>query len=136
MLINELIQYIISSSNKADVNIASTFGDFLKDFESQLKEKAPVDTGEFKESWTSTEISGSGTLRANITNNHVASGAIEFGSAPGSSPWPSPGPKTVMSSGRIFSSQAVGGTINKVFNDTNVKIFAEKIANSIMRAFK
>ena len=36
-------------------------------------------------------------------------GVLEKGSVRGRKPWPSPGPRTVLENGRIFSSQAPGG---------------------------
>jgi len=137
MRIEKLIDYIKNSSVKADENISSTFESFLRDFESQLKDAAPVDSGAFKEAWSSSgRQSSGGNLTASISNNSAYAGAIEFGSAPGSKPWPSPGPKTEMSGGRIYSSRAVGGTLDKVFNDVRMMKFAESLASSILRAFK
>lgn len=137
MRIEKLIEYIKKSSVKADNNVSTTFGSFLKDFESQLKSAAPVDSGAFKEAWSSSgRQSSGGDLTASISNNSAYAGAIEFGSLPGSKPWPSPGEKTVMSGGRIYSSQAVGGTLDKVFNEVKFMEFAEAIADSILRAFK
>src|SRR5690242_8176681 len=40
----------------------------------------------------------------------------EYGSAKGSRPWPSAGPRTVESGGRIYSSQARGGFVFKNAN--------------------
>jgi len=39
---------------------------------------------------------------------------LQYGSEKGAKPWPSRGPKTVEDRGRIYSSQAVGGFMQKI----------------------
>lgn len=134
--VNGLAQYIKRFGERADRNIFNTFESFVRFFEEDLKSKAPVDKGDFKEGWHSETSRGMDQISAQISNDKVYASAIEFGSSPGEKPWPSPGPKTVMSNGRIFSSQAVGGTIEKTFDKENINDFAETIAKSILRAFK
>lgn len=136
MKINNISDYIKKSLISAEKNIDNEFRQFVEDLEVKLKESSPVDQGEFKQSWTSTTSSQSGNLTSIISNSHVAAGAIEFGSLPGSRPWPNPGPKTSLSGGRIYSSQAIGGVINKVVDDAKITEFANRIADSIMRVFK
>ncbi len=137
MKINKLSDYLKRSLRDADRNVEEEFKDFLTDLEGQLRSNSPVDHGDFKGAWKSSGVIGSsGNLTARVSNNSVYAGAIEFGSAPGSRPWPSPGPKTTNSGGRIYSSQAVGGVINKTLDEKTIMMFASKLANSIARAFR
>ena len=135
--INEVNEYIIKSGKLADINVLGALGNFVKFVENELVNRAPVDSGDFRDSWESSSISKTSKgVTARITNDKIYADAIEFGSTPGESPWPNPGPKTRMSGGRIYSSQAVGGTIKKALSDKNINEFAKKIANSILMAFK
>jgi hypothetical protein len=137
MKLADLANYIQKAALRADINISDSLGRHANIFENDLKMHAPVDKGDFKDSWSSSPITNkSGDKSVTISNDEVYSSAIEFGSVPGESPWPTPGPKTVMSGGRIFSTQAVGGTIDKTFSKENVRGFAIEIANSILRAFR
>lgn len=136
MKLENFTKYLTNSAKEADIVLAKEVKNSLRSFVDELKENAPVDSGKFKDAWEY-DISSSGKgLMATVSNDTVYASAIEFGSTPGQKPWPSPGPKTVVSGGRIYSSQAVGGTIEKTFNDANMQKFAEKIANAILRAFK
>lgn len=132
MDISQIAKYIVESAAKADVRVTDSFEDFMAVFHADLKMLAPVDKGDFRESWESSIIGSSATF----SNRQPYAAAIEFGSAPGYDPWPSPGQKTTVSGGRIYSTQAVGGTINKVFDEKAVNAFAEKLAKSIVGAFK
>ena len=137
MKINELKKDIIKSGKLSDNNVYKALQSFLVLVEKDLRDRAPVDSGDFRDSWESTPVTkGNNKLSAKILNSEIYASAIEFGSAPGEKPWPSPGPKTVMSGGRIYSSQAVGGTIGKALSDKNISNFAKKIAGSIIMAFK
>lgn len=137
MKINELQKNIIKSGRLSDQNVYKALQQFLIIIENELRERAPVDSGDFRDSWESSSIAkGQNSLSAKIFNNEIYASAIEFGSTPGEKPWPSPGPKTRMSGGRIYSSQAVGGTINKALSDKNINGFAREVAKSIIVAFK
>lgn len=136
MIIGDLANYILRAGRRADRNSHGTLDSFLSFFENELKMRAPIDSGDFSNSWSSMAQKGSDGSTATISNSKPYASAIEFGSSPGGKPWPNPGPKTAMKDGRIFSSQAVGGTIDKAFNNNNVKELANAIASSILRAFK
>lgn len=137
MNINEVKKYFVTVAIQANANIDSEFDDYLNNNIQRLVDFAPTDSGDFKDLWKSSDIENSESKKsAIISNEAVYAPAIEFGSAPGERPWPSPGKKTVSHQGRIFSSHAPGGTINKVFDDESVDSFTNNIANSIMMAFK
>lgn len=91
---------------------------------SRLKEESPVgvgpSAGTFAGNW---KLYGRHMSSANaitsirVYNDTHYAPAIEGGSVPGSPPWPGVPEKkarTVQSNGRIWSSQAVGGTISKI----------------------
>ena len=61
-----------------------------------------------------------GDLQGEIASEIVVTGKAakywapcEFGSRRGGRPWPNPGPRTVASGGRVYSSQAPGGFVFK-----------------------
>lgn len=137
MKLDKIAKYIIEAGKKADSNLSNSFKVFLQLAEDELKSKAPVDKGDFKKSWEiyDTNYSQFG-MSAKLGNDRPYAAAIEFGSVPGQNPWPNPGEKTTLSSGRIFSTQAVGGTIDTVFSERKIIAFAETLATSISKAFR
>jgi hypothetical protein len=109
----------------------------------RLKQAAPVDKGDYKASWAanrnvSARGIGNNIASAQITNSKVYGVAIEEGSVPGETPWPrASGVKTVVGpGGRIFSSQAVGGTLKFIITDASGKELADKIANGIFKVIE
>lgn len=68
----------------------------------------PKDSGKAQRSWTPVQKDEGGFSFGNPLE-HIS--PLESGSAPGSRPWPSVGPRTVIKDGRIYSSQAPGGII-------------------------
>lgn len=135
--INKIEEYIIKSGKKIDANILKSFNSFIKISNTELENESPVDKGDFKKLWDALSIKKTQSLLSSkIENSSAYASAIEYGSTPGSKPWPNPGEKTVMSEGKIYSTQAVGGVIGKVFNDNKVNAFVEDLAISIIKAFK
>lgn len=53
---------------------------------------------------------------------------LEFGSGYGRRPWPRPGPRTTVTSGRVFSRQAVGGYVFR-----NSKRFTQFLFDALRR---
>ena len=85
-----------------------------------------------------------------IKNRKIQAVAIEGGSESGEFPWPSPTkgrkrvpvngrlpkklpPKTVMSKGRIWSTQAVGGTISKVITEKQINNICVGISKTVIQ---
>lgn len=118
--------FSVSISN-FDSDIKKKLSSYITESKRKLEELSPVDSGEYKSSWTSQLNKYSGT----ISNDKIQGKSIEFGSSPGNKPWPNVGKKTILTNGRIFSSQAPIGTINKVFDDKNIKKFVESIGETI-----
>lgn len=76
---------------------------------------SPVDTGRFRANWRTgrpPKMAGS-VAEVYIANTLPYSGVLEYGSPVGGKPWASPGAKTVVSAGRIFSKQAPDGVLEK-----------------------
>lgn len=137
MKLNEIKRYIIQSGKNADKNLLISFNEFINISKAELESFSPVDKGDFKKSWKVLgTIKSQNRISTTIESNSPYAAAIEYGSAPGSKPWPNPGEKTVMSNGRIFSTQAVGGVIGKVFDDDKINSFVKELANTITKAFK
>lgn len=137
MAINNLIPYLLKSVSNANANVHETLNRFIDIFENDLKEGSPVDKGDYKDSWERSEIRVSGdSLSSTISNKMSYGPAIEFGSMPGSSPWPNPGPKTVFMNGGIFSSQAPNGTINNVIGEKSISLLTISLANAVIKGFK
>ena len=131
MQIDEISLWFSTSVSGFDSDVKKKLSLYVEESKKSLEELSPVDSGEYKGSWESQSSGYSGT----ISNDKIQGKSIEFGSRPGNKPWPNAGKKTVLTGGRIFSNQAPIGTINKVFNDKNVKKFAESIGSSI-KVFK
>lgn len=127
MKIDEISLWFSSSISSFDSDVKKKLSSYVTESKKSLEQLSPVDSGEYKGSWESQSSGYSGT----ISNDKVQGKSIEFGSRPGNKPWPNTGKKTVSTNGRIFSKQAPTGTINKVFDDKNVKNFAELIGDSI-----
>lgn len=127
MEINEISLWFSSSVSSFDSNMKKKLLLYISESKRNLKELSPVDSGDYKGSWSSQ----SNGYYGEIYNDKIQGKSIEFGSRPGNKPWPKIGEKTVLTNGRIFSKQAPIGTIDKVFNEINVKRFAESIGDSI-----
>lgn len=82
--------------------------DVTKRVRSAIVEGTPVDTGEARASWGPIK-KNEGGLSFQSTVPYMLH--LEKGSTPGEQPWPTPGPKTVMQGGKIYSSQAPGGIV-------------------------
>ena len=98
--------------------------------------RTPIDTGFARSKWTQV-IEQSDTLYFEL---QVPYGfALDKGSKPGKAPWPSPGPKTDLSKGRIFSSQVSGregGITEVVFNEDRKGKIAAAILDNILKELK
>jgi hypothetical protein len=127
MDISELSVWFSNSVSSFDTDVKKKLASYVTDAKKSLEELSPVDSGEYKGSWESQSSGYSGT----ISNDKIQGKSIEFGSRPGNKPWPNVGKKTILTNGRIFSNQAPVGTISKVFDEKNVKNFAELIGDSI-----
>ena len=85
---------------------------------SKVQLATPRDTGTAQRSWTGVERISKGYQFGNV---QPYSKYLETGSLPGKRPWPSPGPKTVSESGRIYSSQAPGGILKTADIENYIK---------------
>ncbi len=93
----------------------------------------PVDSGTAKRSWSPLKDVSNRYSKYHVTyetyNSKRYAAWLEKGSKKGSRPWPSPGPRTIDSGSRIYSSQAPGG-ISKTAG-----ISEELVAQIARRAF-
>jgi len=90
------------------------------------KERAP---GLAKKSWSGISYTESGYSFGNNAEHILA---LDRGSIPGMSPWPSATGVKTRASGNIFSSQAVGGIAEPVLKDkSTLKLVIKTIANHI-----
>lgn len=92
----------------------------------------PRDSGLTARSWTPVRKGAEGSY--SFSNPYPQAYSLEVGSSPGSRPWPSVGPRTVMDSGRIYSSQAPGGIIKNAgveeLIDVELRRYMEKLGNA------
>lgn len=98
--------------------------------------RTPIDSGEARRSWSSL-IEDADTLYFEL--NVPYGFALDVGSEPGNKPWPSPGPKTELYKGSIFSSQVAdgeGGITAEVFSEERQVEIMGNIANSVMAQIK
>ena len=128
--------YLRKSAISTDSQIKKILKNTSKDFLNELKKLAPIDKGDYKASWKLDENSASNSISVEFYNSMPYGFAIERGSTPGQRPWPSPGPRTILNNGKIYSKQAVGGTIDKVFSYKEILNLIEKIENEINKGFK
>jgi hypothetical protein len=84
----------------------------------------PVFTGETRKSWTPVrKVSGG----YSFSNPLVQADVLDKGSSPGQKPWPSPGPRTTLYRGKIYSSQAPGG----ILYTADVERIANEVASEL-----
>jgi len=129
----------INTSIKSLVYTASN------EIKSQLKAGSPVASGEMRENWSIRRgVQDSNTVSSvSIRNTTIQAVSVDIGSEPEESPWPNPTKgrgkvpgrkkvpvRTVLSKGRIWSTQAVGGVTSKVIN----KRLLNTLCNNIVAA--
>jgi hypothetical protein len=69
--------------------------------------------GRFKGAWQVNNYSAPGVIAGIIVSNPMVYGpSLEYGSQEGKKPWPHAGPRTVVTGGRIYSSQAPDGILS------------------------
>lgn len=112
-------------------NVKKELKIFVNNSEKSLKSLSPVDTEEFKNSWN-TEFKNNSAI---ISNNKEYARSLELGSKPGAKPWPNPGEKTKMFQGKIYSSQALGGIIDKAITEEDVDNLLESFDKIITKSF-
>ena len=96
----------------------------------QVINVTPRDKGTAAESWTPVSKHEGGY---SFGNPLIYAGVLEYGSKLGSKPWPSAQKKTAEFRGRIYSTQAVGGFMQKVQMGN---IFSKAIREWLKTAFK
>ncbi len=109
------------------------------DTQAELMAASPVGkTGIFRSSWQG-EVQISNTPKMlgelSIWNPTIYGEPLEVGSKKGKRPWPSAGPRTKEAHGRIWSSQAVGGVIEKTIDAKYVKDASETLTEYILGGF-
>ena len=107
---------------------------FVSDIFSDIISRSPVDKNFYRGDWEMIQKKGAGTLTTIvISNNMPYAGVMEEGSPVGGKPWASPGPKTVLKDGRIWSNQraepVAGGAVESAdwekLTDTLFKIIGK-----------
>ena len=104
--------------------------------------------GFYRDSWRVSYANEAGTIAGfKIWNSAVQAEAIEFGSMPGSKPWPNPtvgrqtggrgmnqNGRTIYSSGRIWSTQAIGGVFDRSITEKDIDDLTNDIQEVVMNA--
>jgi hypothetical protein len=94
--------------------------------------------GHAKAAWTAPLTTGDNTIE--FMNPLIYSIPLEFGSEPGSRPWPNPGPRTTLASNfggdtRVYSRQAPGGMFDPaVEEDLNITEMLNALIQQYMDA--
>jgi len=141
MNFKEFQKYLDSLPKKIETALTETHLDIVNQYENILRLHSPIDKGKLKSSWQHQTLwnqYNAETIIENIaeSKNVFRYGhSIEFGSTPGQLPWKSVGKRTVMFSGRIYSSQAPGGMTQFIDNDV-VQVSAEYLGNQLIEAFR
>ncbi|GAG26908.1 unnamed protein product [marine sediment metagenome] len=127
--LGELKSLINLNSKKIKKDFNKELKNFVYGSKKNLKDLSPVDSKDFKNSWNSEFNDLSGT----IFNEKVYAPIMELGSKPGAKPWKTPGEKTVLFEGMIYSSQAPGGIIDKAITEENINNLLESLEKSIIK---
>ena len=141
MNFKEFQTYLNSLPKKIETALAETHTDIVNQYENVLRLHSPIDKGKLKASWIHQTLWNqydAETIIENIaegSNGFRYGHSIEFGSTPGSLPWKSVGKRTVMFSGRIYSSQAPGGMTQHI-DDNEVLISAKYLGDELIEAFR
>lgn len=101
-----------------------------------MSNRTPVDTGLASHSWSEI-IRSENELSFQLTVPYGS--VLDLGSIPGQKPWPSPGPKTTLYNGRIFSSQVadgIGGIVAEVLTIERKGDIVKAIMNEIDKDLK
>lgn len=106
--------------------VAQRVGDEVR---KAVVDATPVDTGKAKAGWEAVRRNRGGI---SFGNREVYTASLIEGSIPGSRPWPSVGPKTTASQGRIYSSQAPGGILEKAKVDEIVEKISAKVIEDVL----
>ncbi len=148
--LSELQAYVDSIPNREHAILSAVRGTVFESsagITNELRANTPVETGAMRENWAIRrgERTGDTIASVSIRNTSVQGVAVELGVAPGDSPWPSPtkgrgrglkrrkavNERTVLSKGRIWSTQAIGGITPKVISKSIVNDLTKKIADSV-----
>lgn len=98
--------------------------------------RTPIDTGLASSSWSAIIRSGNElSFQLDVPYGLV----LDIGSTPGSAPWRSPGPRTKLYKGRIYSSQVAdgaGGIVAEVLDDDRMVHITNVIGQKIGQELK
>ena len=130
--IDEVARNLDNLSNNMGRLLQPLFQKFVLDIYNDISFRSPVgkkDGGTYRENWRIQQNPGKGDVlySARITNKMIYAIPLEYGSPKGGKPWPSAGPRTVVSDGRVWSSQmpepVAGGALeNADWDGLNVAI--------------
>ena len=112
--------------NKAKDTLRSSSSEIL----AKIIKATPKDTGDARQAWSLINASSESLTFQNPLAYAIP---LEYGSALGSKPWPSTGPKTVEMSGRVYSSQAPGGIVINTQLDEFVDKMVSKVIDEAIR---
>ena len=140
--------YLDSLPKKIETALANSNEHIVWQYLSRLRQFTPIGearknrpSGVLHNKWNSKTFNHGNRFETMFENTAEGSNgfkyghSIEFGSTPGSSPYPSVGKRTVMFSGRIFSSQAPGGMTQHI-DDNEVLISAKYLGDELIEAFR
>lgn len=113
---------------KAKIPLYSALSKFVLDIRNDVVERSPVDSGDYKGDWDMKKGTSSGSaIEVRLTNERDYAGVMEEGSEPGARPWPSPGPKTVLKNGRIWSRERPEPVAQVAIENANWDYFSRAI---------
>lgn len=141
MNFKEFQTYLNSLPKKIETALANSNRQIVYQYVDILEKASPIDKGKLQKSWNSKTFNHTNRFETIIDNTAEGSNgfryghSIEFGSTPGSLPWKSVGKRTVMFSGRIYSSQAPGGMTQHI-NDEEVLLSAQYLGEELIEAFR
>jgi hypothetical protein len=109
--LNQAQKFVQSVEKKIDNVLATAPKAIAMEIRDELESATPVYTGHLANMWKIADVRKG---HARVTNPVYYARYIEFGSELHSHPWPSPGLRTSMMGGRVWSTQAIGGVTQNI----------------------
>lgn len=135
MDIAAFVTFLSTAQDRIRSSVSVQLNDAANTIRNELRSKAPVTSGAFRESWRIETSKTSGNITSvGVFNRRVYAPVIELGSTEGELPWPSVETRkklVVAKDGRIWSKKAVGGTVEPLFKDER---FTQTIVSKVLEA--
>lgn len=138
MELRQFIEELGGTRRKMDAPIVDVMTLTLRTVWMNAQKLAPYkySSGAFRAAWRiQNPVVAGNNITGSVYNDTHYAPAIEAGSTPGYPPWPNPGRRTRLWGGKIWSSQAIGGTMQPAFDYNLVDQTTKNIIDAALSAF-